>query len=556
MRALDAIIGGLLLTSGLAGPVFGFVQTQAELSDVVGSTLMDGAYYEGTGHINASEAILEVQGAINLTLDAQDVLVDHEQRRLDASASISLEGMHSRSSTEFVHGQRHELGSATIEIHAPADGHVQIWPNATKEDASFSLDLDYQQRTAIEGTPHGMDTATDAMWNHEIQGPLFALGHEDQDDHRPPTTDARFANLAIEGGVDVLAANATVTVTKGNTSQTYEADNRHHAEDPTGTLEANERSLVALSLDATAGSVTFEDAQATFAAKQPNWTVNGSLTMDTQEGLLTVADSNRSLEKGPVRIQGETNLSLHPVAKKEPFLQESLPMVEVSASDGYHPPIEVQFESDAENVTIAGERVEAPAAEAVPEEVTFWSKVVGMAVLAVSILRRIGAFLLPLAIENPLANDRRRRIFDYLEKTRMAHRGQIQRATDIPDASLAHHLNVLEGHGLVVEVDQNSYKAYFHRSVEAPIAELERLAVLAHPSRRSIAERLVDRGSATQSDLTEDIDLSQSQVSRQLSRLVDESLVHQEEDDWPKRYTPSQLLGRWLGQGQGEEQNA
>lgn len=137
--------------------------------------------------------------------------------------------------------------------------------------------------------------------------------------------------------------------------------------------------------------------------------------------------------------------------------------------------------------------------------------------LARSILKKLLGFLMPLVVDDPLDNDRRSEIVAYLREVRMAHTREIGRATEIPVASLSHHLEVLRNAGLVTKVEANGYTVYFPADNEWDHEDRRRLAMLADETRQAIARLLLDCGSASEEKIAEGLDLSRGAISEQRS---------------------------------------
>lgn len=552
MRAgLDVILGGLLLSSGLLAP--GLLSTDDVLdpSNVAGSATFDVAHYTGPGEVHASEAALEAQGPVEATFRAENVLLTEIEKKR-AEAVVEGGGFYGKEWVAFDERSVDRYKNATIEIEGTPDGLLQAWPNASLGMATFELGLGAQQQISIGATDGGVVFNQDEAYRYGLPGPSFALGHHAEERQLTSTNTAGFQQLVVNGGIDLLIFNATVTISQDEGAERYRAEDNWARSDPSGHTTLRENVVIALTLEGSGGTMGFEDLRSTFFAHQPDWSVNGTLEFEAKTGHLQAGDVNRSINEDPVSIEGRTNLSLEALAEESPAPTQPLENHYLGYSPD-EPETQATIDSEADNVSVAGEPMQvASSAPAIPEEVTFWGKVLGLLMLAVSVGKKLFGFIAPLVIDNPLGNDRRKRIFAFLKEAGMAHRREIHRATGIPNASLKHHLDILREHNLIVEVKENGYTVYFPTSGDLAYEDMEKLAYLADPSRRSIAEKLAEWGKGTQGDLTDGLGLSQSQVSRHLSKLVDAALVHKVEGR-PQRYSPSELLRRWVAESEKGE---
>lgn len=550
MRGLDVILGALLLSSGLLAPGLVSPGDVLDPANVTGSATFEQANYTGQAEVEASEAALEAIGPVRATLSADDVvltLLEKTQARYTVE-NDDYPGLEVRGHTGLVNESTERFENATIHLEGYDDGELQVWSNASLGPATFRLGLAPGGETTIIARSYNVNFAKDGVYSHKVQGPLFALGHDTDSRGISAVTSTAFEDLAIDGGIDFLFDNGTVTIDHNGEAQDYRASDGVTHSDPSGHIAVGENTFIALSLRGTNGTLDFEDLQSTFYAPEPRWTVNGTLSFDAEDGRLGGDAANRTLQDDTVALDGRTTLELEAQEAERPLLRERLGPARLGPFSTYDPPVDAAFEGDADNVTLNGEPVQVPANGSPPiEDITFWSRVLGLILLVASVGKKLVGFLAPLVIDNPLGNDRRREIFEFLKDAGMAHVREVHRATGIAKTSLIHHLRVLREHNLVIEVEENGFKVYFPTSTDLSPEQRQKLALLADPSRRSIAERLVQQGPHTQEALVEEVGLSRGQVSRQLSKLASASLVA-ETEAWPRRYEPSQLLQRWIDQ--------
>lgn len=551
MRGMDVILGGLLLSTGLVAPGLLTTEDVLDPSRVAGSATFDAARVSGSGEVQASEAALEALGPVTATIHAEQVVVTVIERTR-AEAVVETDDLRTNPWVAPSKESTHSFANATIRIEGFDDGELQAWPDGGLGGGTFALGLAPRADTVIKGTGPGVVFEKDDDHRHELEGPLFALGHGTDRRHVTPASPASFDRLDMQGAITLVLDNGTATIAHDGDNEDgkkeYRAEDAWAQSDPSDGVRAREETLVVLSLRQANGTVAFDEGvQSTFFAREPAWTVNGTLSFEAQEGRLSAGEvTNRSLRDAPVEIEGRTVLS--PVAKpvENNGIEDAFAQVQDDLRFNNPPRVASTFEAEADNVTVAGEPLDTVSSSpAIPEEVTFWGKVLGLLMLVVSVGKKLFGFVAPLLVRDPLDNDRRQRIFSFLQDVGMAHVREIHRATGYQMPSLRYHLRVLRSHDLVARVEQNGYTVFFPLSEDLCAEEREKLALLADSSRRSIAETLVQAGEATQDELIEAVGLSQPQVSRHVSRLVDGSLVEQG-DGWPRGYRPTELLQRWV----------
>lgn len=555
MRVAETLLGGLLLLAGGTGLPVGLGLGPADGGPAEGQAVFEAANYTGPAEVQTEEWALQNEGRMELTLSAEQVTVQrYEWEGAHAKAkatdgSIVAEGFVGNG---LVDRTTSHYEDATITIDTLEDGVATAWPNASRGPSALAVSLNPAQTPAIVLSPTGgtMWVKWDNSFTQEIEGPVFALGHRGAGFQAAWVEGGLFDRLKATGGMDLNVFGGTVHVdgTRGEDTyrtgrQTTEAGVRVGDAGGSAGL-TTERVHALVSVTNATLTTTFErDPSTVVFAHEPTWTVNGSLSFDARSGQLTTGAANVSLSNDTVELLGNTTLSLQAGhedegANVDPNLEREHPT----------PPIHAELDSEANSVTVDGQplEVEEPA---IPEEVTFWGRILGLVLLAFSLAKKLPPFLVGLLARHPLKNDRRKRIFDFVREASMAHPRLIARALSIPVSSAAYHLRILHEAEMLVCVEKEGYTVYFACD-EFGIEEKRRLALLASPTREEIATHLAEQGEVTQEALVEVVELAQSTVAEHLDKLESEGLIESERANGVE-YRPSRLLETWLSRDRG-----
>jgi len=549
MRGIEALLGGLLLVSGAAIPGLGVLEDDPTSNEsVMAEALFEEADYAGPAEVTAEDGVLWSEGSLEATITAEQVTVERyewEGAHVDTWTGqqdgpwVSTHhgaGMVERTSTTYE--------NATIEIDTTPEAVMSAWPNATRGGAQFIADLAADGEPTIAASPSGTILWSKyAGFNHHVEGPLFALGHNEGRVHDVWVQDADIETLAGLGDLDLNVLGGTVTVDDGETQDAYDTG----VENQTTDASIHENTVTTKRVHALVSvtNATFETSmgqtESVFLAQEPTWSLNGSLQVDAERGEVRTGAQNATLSNDTLTLLGNTTLDLAAQGETpdpsglQPHLEDEPPRA----------PIESQIESEGESVRVDGQSLAVPEKPAIPQEVTFWGKVLGLLMLALSLVKKLPALFLGLLARDPLKNDRRRQIYEFLQESRMAHVRLIARALGIPVSSALYHLRVLHEADALVKVKREGYTVYFACD-EFEIEDKERLALLASETRAEIAERLVEAGGATQEALMDALGLSQPAVSKQLCKLEEAGLVETNGDEVDIEYRPSELLWEWL----------
>lgn len=550
MRGLEPLLGGLLLLSGLSLPGVPFLEDTVGDGPVQGQAVVETAEYAGDALVEAQDGALWAEGGLQAQLTADEVTITRyvwQGAKLDAKAgngpSVSAHwgyGTAEKTATTYE--------NVTLEIDGSPDGVASVWPNTTRGPTQFSLDLSAEDPPTIAASPSG--TILWFPWagfNHHVEGPLVALAHDGARLHDVWVKDGTFDHLTARGALDLNVLGGTVTVDHADGQATYRTG-VEQVEQEAPLAEGSvrtERVHALVSVTDATFTTGFERSKAVFLTQQPTWSFNGSLRFEAQDGRMSTGAANATLDDDTVTLLGNTTLHLSPQG------QTPDPGTPQPNLDGERPtpPIETRISSDARSVNVNGQPVEVPNDPAIPEEVTFWSTVLGLLLIAFSLVKKLPPFLLALLARDPLNNDRRERIYGFIQRSGMAHPRLIGRALGIPVSSVLYHLRVLREAGMVVRVKREGYTVYFACDV-FDIEDKERLALLANPTRAQIAELVADAGRLTQQAMVDALDISQSTVSKHLAKLKEGDLVEGEGSNGVE-YRPSQLLQAWMARAGG-----
>lgn len=127
---------------------------------------------------------------------------------------------------------------------------------------------------------------------------------------------------------------------------------------------------------------------------------------------------------------------------------------------------------------------------------------------------------------DPLENEVRREINDFVARSPGTYPSRVARATDVSLSTVRYHLRVLREEGLVQEETFGGKR----RLYPAGSDHLALAAALEDDATASIVRTLARSDPATVSDLAERLDRAPSTLSHHLSRLEDDDLVVRERD--------------------------
>jgi predicted transcriptional regulator len=548
MRSAEVVVGTLLLVSGTALPGLPVLEDEAgTTASVEGQAVFETADYAGPAEIEADGGALWSEGSLEATIVAESVTVTRyvwegahvdtwtgQQDGLWASTHHG-KGTTERSATTYE--------NATIRIDTTSEAVMSAWPNATRGPTTFAADLAADETPPIVASPSGT-----ILWllysgfDHHVEGPLFALGHNGGRIHDAWVEDAEIEQLGIQGALDlnVLGGNVTVETDDGTDTYRTGVEQTETETDVHENTVRTKRVHALVHVTDAAFRTSMGEAESVFLAQEPTWTINGSLRMDAREGEVRTGAEDATLDDDTLTVLGNTTLDLAAQGETpdpsdpQPYPREERPTR----------PIEAEMTSDADQVSVDGQALQVPSDPVVPEEVTLWGKILGLLLVAFSVLKKLPAGVVGLLARDPLSNERRRRVHEHILEEGMVHVRGLARELDIPVSSAMYHLRVLREAGLLVRVEREGYTVYFSCD-EFDVDEKERLALLAGGTRRDIACMLARRGAATQEALAELMDVSQSTVSKQVAKLEEAGLV-ESNGDHGIRYRASELLREWL----------
>lgn len=532
----------MLLLSGLSVPGLPILEDDGSDGSTQGQVVFTSADYLGPAQVHADEGALWSEGALEATIHAEAVTVERYEwtgAKADAEVSEPLyvsahhwSGDSTSSSTTYE--------NATIRIDTTSEGLLSILPNATRGPTAFSVSLDQDEVPSILASPLGP-----RLWlrypgpYHHVGGPLFALSHNGGYHVETISEETRFQAFGVSGALDLNVIGGTVTVQSPSGHDTYQSgvEKIEHGAGPASVSTTTKR--VHTLIYATNATVTtaLDRTESVFFAKEPTWRLNGTLRFEASEGKFQAGTQNVSLTDDTVTLVGNTTLSL------EALGEEPSPTGPRHAPDT-QPPIRAGVESDSRSMNVNGQQVAGTDGPVVPEEVSLLGQILGALLLVFSLVNKLPAFLVGLLARNPLSNDRRQRIYDFIQQAGMAHPRLVSRALGIPVSSAVYHLHVLLEADMLTLVEAEGYKVYF-ACTRFSLEEKERLATLAGPTRKQIADLVVETGGCTQDELLELLDVTRGTVSKHLNQLREAGLVEGEGGNGIE-YRPSRLLEDWF----------
>lgn len=265
----------------------------------------------------------------------------------------------------------------------------------------------------------------------------------------------------------------------------------------------------------------------------PSVDVRGVLAAPDASGTVSVGGKTFTLDHDALRLDG----SLH--AEALALGTPGLPLL------GGAPP-SVSMGGETQSVWINGVAVGAPG----PGPATATLVGFGLGALLLGLLVALLRFpLSPLysriAPSRVLQHPNRRRILDLVAASPGATPTQIARSLDLARVVVQHHLDLLETHHHVERRRVGRSPRYFASALAPRGPELVAWSELHEPARRRLAEALLARGSATQSDLVASTGLPQRLLSYHLGRMLEAGLV-EAQGAWRRRYRPAPPLQRLL----------
>jgi predicted transcriptional regulator len=547
VREIVTAAVSLLLTTGMVVP--GTLPSEEMAGPVTGEATFSEAWYAGPSSVTSDEAALRAEGAVQATVESARATVSvYEWTNGRANATDPVTGAGAKGDIGGPQDvTRERYGDVTIHIEGDPDGVLRAWPNETLGSGQIGANISPEGTPSIDPSAKGVGLWTDDhRYAYEIDGPLFAVGENIEDYHRVEPEIGDLSTINATGELDLIVQEGTVIVGEGEDRRVFEAD-RRSTSTPTGRGELSERSYVAITVEASDLSMPTGSTSTALFLGHPSWTLNGTLAFEAEDGRMRTNGTNETFANASVEIEGRSVLDLTAEGKRdEPNETERLGDHRVMDEPVLPTPkVKAEYASDAEEVTVDGETVAVPADGSIPESVTFWGQILGLLALALSVGKKLVGILAGLVIRNPLNNDRRQAIYEYLRDHGLAHPRQIERAIGASTSSVIYHLRILEKHDLVISVDYRDYTVFFIANCGLQDDDRERLARLTASTRREIAESLVQHPGQSQASLAEALEIAQSSVSRHLAELRDAFLVEQEGSN-PAEYHPSDLLERWL----------
>lgn len=434
-----------------------------------------------------------------------------------------------------------------ITIQGTTKGLVQGW---SASSGSFQLDLNSDPSTII----HASQTSTPLKsasggYYHEAAEPTYGISHHGAqvDHHEIPFMTlgkADFHSMSAQGSLVVLIEEADVTVEHGDQQEEI----RLRTEDwiktdfPHGRVGAMRH--LALSIPFGSLATSFDGTKAVFLTPDADLNVTGEMVFHQAGGRVAMGEVPEDINGERIEAIGNTTMLLS-VEGDPDAIRQIGPLEWGSESP---PKSKASVQSLDGQMTVDGRPLATIPLVGPPslnDEATFLARLVGILLMAWAAIRWGTVFVAGMVARKPLANARRRSLFDLLRAQGLAHVRDLHRITGIPLGTLVYHLDVLRQAKLVRSIQTAGYRIYFVPSVSFCHDEMRRLVLLAEPTRRGICKALYGNEGMTHTDLAERLSLSHSQVAKQLKLLVGQRLVERK-GSRNARFVLTDLTKRWL----------
>jgi DNA-binding transcriptional ArsR family regulator len=127
---------------------------------------------------------------------------------------------------------------------------------------------------------------------------------------------------------------------------------------------------------------------------------------------------------------------------------------------------------------------------------------------------------------DPLEHEGRESVFEAIEETPGVYLSAVSERTGLSLSTIRHHLQVLEQESLVMSVKVHGKRRFYPAYSE----QVELTAALNDEATANVIDALSRLGSASVSELAEDLDRDPSTVTHHLQRLADDGIVVRERD--------------------------
>ncbi len=567
VRGLELVLGGLLIASGLVGPVGDGQLVSVGDQNLEGVVHFQEWSYNGSSQTTTQHAALRAAGTVDVAVHGSVVVEVFGYQEIHQTA-FDTEG-HAEGVYQWDYGVKWNTGvptrvardvymNSTLRLTGEPDGRFYAWPTGDAP-ATFSLAMQNQTNVNVAPSPITPSWQTrDGGYPYLLEAPLFVLGHDGSTEpYGVPVSNVSFDRLDGTGAIELfLEGSGSVEVQTEYGTQTYTTWERDGAQvqTPDGPHQAStelsyESHYVRVTLQDAEFSLGFADIESVFQFRQAVWDVNGTVDFTTQEGWVRTDGSNHTLEGDRVRIEGDTTLGLQATGMGT-LAQDLGILTTPNTRTADEPLVDGEVHGDPRHVSINGTPVLSATTRTAPppvslEEATLIAKILGGLLIAWGVARTALPLVVGMVAKKPLKHPRRREVFTFLKATGMAHLSELSRATGIPRGSLEYHLMILRQARLVSHIHLDGYHVYFLSTSDFCRDELMRLALLTDPNRRRICEILVAEAAVSQNELVQRLGIAKSSVSRQLTRLVRSGLVERQ-GSRNARYHGSDLLLRWL----------
>lgn len=542
---LVVLIGGMTGITGSGYPP----STTDDLGPITGSAGFHTIEYAGRANVSSNNGSLVMDGPGRLMVDVP--LVD---AKLYEVTFVDVEVMEPVRVFDF-HGGRatnstSRFTDARITIQGTPTGLIQTW--ATDNTRTImDLEMVPLPTSKIHASKTGAFLSSpDGLYVRDAPAPTFGFSHKGSIIDKGYFPDMmlsaeEFDHFSGSGDFMLLVEDSNVVIEHEDgreeiflrTERTTDAN-----------VDVVRLTYLAVPVKSGTLNATFGDTKAVFLTQEHHMSLVGEASISNVTGDLSLNNVTSTVDDQLVDLRGNVSFNLSTYGESDGRSHVGPVQSQGTPSLVPEPESEMQVNSEDAEVKVDGEHLGLESAMEVTSyqtEATLIAKLMGT-LFIVWVLVRSGPVLMgALVTREPFANRRRREIRDVVLRKGMVHVRGLQRITGISLGTLVYHLGILQRHGLIQSVSRSGYKVYFVPSPEFSRSEMERLSLLADPTRRSICDTLVRVGESSQSELAVLLRRSHSQAAKQLMVLEDCGIVDRK-GRRNIRYSLSELTRRWL----------
>lgn len=539
MRALALFAVPFLLFGGVSGLV---LEPAGEASGPVTAELAFAqAYVDGALTMTSPSGSLIAEGPRPWRLEAASLelrVVRQTEEGVERPFGGDLVGIITAKGTETTHFE----GAVVSPQRAGPDALLYTFRDAGASAGGFVFGFGHVAGNPFRPSVRDVGVALGDKgqandFHHSVPAPAFGFDRSGKSALPLLAPEAAGA----EGTLTLVVDNVVITATDRSGTQTVETGQRR-TKASVGPLDTPhyrlERTYAVLEAHGARLFVEPGDHLA-FASPTPIYHLDGLIRIPVATGSLELGSQARGVERKQVEMQGSFDVA--PRAERT-----SGPVALLGSSTQVHG----RVNGDASEVRVGGLLQVQPSTT--PDSVraaSLAAVVLGLLATAwMALQKTLVPGLLPLyarlAGQEALSNRARLAIYREVEGRPFVHLREVQRSTGFGFGAVAYHLMVLKRERLIASVRQPGRELFYIPRTNVQGATARALALLAHPTRRRIAEHVLAEGASSQRDLVQRLQVHQGAISRQLARMEQGGLLRSE-GARNKRYMATPLLAAW-----------